>query len=114
MNGSAALGRAEALDLMVGTDKQYGPGRPEEEFTPVWSLYADASVAIPADVGIVVDRTAAATAFLRWQARMAIDAISRFDYHEARARAGGRGYFAVQRAAAVANADLRARSSRPS
>jgi hypothetical protein len=99
---------AEGLDLATDDNGAYVLDVRTKDSSPVWSLDVVASVAIPAGTGIVVDRTAAATAFLRSQVRIAIDAESRFEFDEARARAEARGHFALQRPGAVAVADLTA------
>ena len=66
------------------------------------------SRAIEVGKAFVVDTEAAGVTFLRSQARIALDALSRFDYDEVRARAEARGLFALTRPLAVAECDLAA------
>lgn len=97
---------AEGLDLTVGTDGQYVLDARTKDSTPVWSLSVLVSRAMDVGQAFVLDTVAAGTTFLRAEARIALDALSRFDYDEVRARAEARGLFALHRPLAVAAGNL--------
>lgn len=99
---------AESLDLTVGTDGQYVLDVRVKDSTPVWSLDVVVSRAMEVGKAFVLDPAAAGTTFLRSEARIALDALSRFDFDEVRARAEARGLFALHRPFAVAECDLTA------
>jgi hypothetical protein len=62
------------------------------------------------DVGeaFVLDTAAAGVTFIRAEAKIALDELSRFDYDEVRSRAEARGMLALTRPLAVAECDLTA------